>query len=675
MKKTKFSPQGDSQKKLGSPEPIIRLIDKLQETVTEGGVRAEDLELCKMAYSSAPPRLANRIAVVVAATKCSSFKEVIDNVQIQTLDATKRVTAKFVREWVKRFICEGFDGLFDKERSGRPSMLDPIFIWQLDLMLALQPDYLVQQGLFPHCKDLFAGEERWNNKLIAAAFQISPTTVAAYLEKLNIKLSGEGTYCVSHDPNYVAKAMLIDLLYRKASSLGICVLCYDEKTCIQARRIEGCVNAQGVQQKSDRYYREGTTNLLAMLNPTTGKLIDDCKQSKTAADQISFFREVLSSPEMQAQERIAIILDNIASHNDVCKKISEEFPNVFFAFTPVGASWINLVECSFSVLERALLRGNTFSSVSELEASIKAYIKAYNERAKPYKWQYDIERDCNQRLNTIANIKRSVENYEELMFLGDSGLTNQSKNTIAGMSAFAYAFTDIRDFGPTDLINQEVIDQVLSRAEALAEHGNGLGLAHTVPQERLKGIGLEQSAFGHNENQAAPLQKKSYLFTEEVTNAYQDNDCALSLILRLINDLPKKGYRRKRSNPPISEADVNEIKEKEQKIKGKLEVAVAKLAEIQSKITEHTCSELDVEELRKQVESLQEELEKASNNTAKWQQRFDEQQKRAKALEEELKQKMLLRLKEVLALRMPKRNKYPPTRKPRRNFRTTQLAA
>ena len=60
--------------------------------------------------------------------------------------------------------------------------------------------------------------------------------------------------------------------------------------------------------------------------------------------------------------------------------------NVHFHYTPTRASWLNQVECWFSILAGQSLQGASFTSVPELRRHIDAFIAAYNETARPFAW-------------------------------------------------------------------------------------------------------------------------------------------------------------------------------------------------------------------------------------------------------------------------------------------------
>jgi hypothetical protein len=56
-------------------------------------------------------------------------------------------------------------------------------------------------------------------------------------------------------------------------------------------------------------------------------------------------------------------------------------PRVHIHFTPTSCSWLNLVECFFSIITRQAIRRGIFTSVADLVAAIEAYIDGWNERA------------------------------------------------------------------------------------------------------------------------------------------------------------------------------------------------------------------------------------------------------------------------------------------------------
>jgi hypothetical protein len=53
-------------------------------------------------------------------------------------------------------------------------------------------------------------------------------------------------------------------------------------------------------------------------------------------------------------------------------------------FIPTSASWLNLVEVFFSIVERQALRRGDFATVADLVAAIGRFISAGNQRCQPF---------------------------------------------------------------------------------------------------------------------------------------------------------------------------------------------------------------------------------------------------------------------------------------------------
>jgi len=63
---------------------------------------------------------------------------------------------------------------------------------------------------------------------------------------------------------------------------------------------------------------------------------------------------------------------------------------IVFVYTPKHCSWLNQIECWFSIITRRLLNKRaTFNSIEELEQKIRGFIDYYNQfLKKPFQWNY-----------------------------------------------------------------------------------------------------------------------------------------------------------------------------------------------------------------------------------------------------------------------------------------------
>jgi hypothetical protein len=61
-------------------------------------------------------------------------------------------------------------------------------------------------------------------------------------------------------------------------------------------------------------------------------------------------------------------------------------PRILVQFTPTSASWPNLVEVWFGIIERQAIHRGTFPSVRDLMIKIRAFINGWNHRRQPFVW-------------------------------------------------------------------------------------------------------------------------------------------------------------------------------------------------------------------------------------------------------------------------------------------------
>ena len=62
---------------------------------------------------------------------------------------------------------------------------------------------------------------------------------------------------------------------------------------------------------------------------------------------------------------------------------------VHFHFTPLHASWVNQIECWFSLLARRVLRHGSFTSAGALGAAVVAFLCRWNDHERrPFRWTF-----------------------------------------------------------------------------------------------------------------------------------------------------------------------------------------------------------------------------------------------------------------------------------------------
>jgi transposase len=298
------------------------------------------------------------------------------------------VRSNTVIEWRDRFAKLGVEGLKDRPRSGKPATYGAEFRKQVLELLETSPP---------------RGQACWDGPSVAKRLKVSDDAVWRLLRKERICLSRHRSWCVSTDPEFVAKAADIVGLYLNPPENAL-VISIDEKPSIQAlERATGYVETTDgkiVRGYKSTYKRHGTLNLFAALNVAAGGVHGKVTQQKRRVEFLAFMDEVMA--DCGPEKEIHVILDNYCIH-----KKNEEWlakhPTVFFHFTPTSASWLNMVEIWFGIFSRKALRGASFKNTEELRKAIEEYLEVYKETAKPFVWRKR-EVKGTQLKNTIVNL-------------------------------------------------------------------------------------------------------------------------------------------------------------------------------------------------------------------------------------------------------------------------------
>lgn len=278
-----------------------------------------------------------------------------------------------VSTWRIRYAEEGLPGLQDRPRKGK---------------LPLYTDETMRRILAKLDEPPPEGYGRWNAPLLSAALgDVSDQYIWRFLRIQKIDLAGRKSWCVSKDPEFAIKAADIVGLYLDPPENAI-VLAIDEKPSIQAlERAQGYLKLSGGKSmtgQSHTYKRHGTTTLFAALNVATGEVHGKHTKRRRRKEFLAFMNEIIAA---YPEQEIHVILDNLNTHKPKNDRWLARHPHVHFHFTPTSASWLNQVEIWFSILAGQSLKGASFTAVKQLRDHISAFIKSYNEKAKPFCWQ------------------------------------------------------------------------------------------------------------------------------------------------------------------------------------------------------------------------------------------------------------------------------------------------
>lgn len=291
-------------------------------------------------------------------------------------------TVTTVLAWRERYMIHGLAGLADRTRSGRPRQLD-----HADIVAAT---------LAPPPKKY--GVTHWSSRLLGQHLKISNTTVARAWRAYGVKPWKAESFRFSTDPELVGKVTDICGLYLGTNEdipANAIVICVDEKSQIQAldRTVPILPMLPGkVERRSHDYYRHGTTTLFAALEIATGQVTAALKPKHRHQEFLAFLRQIDRAYADALDEdgqpvELHLVMDNYAAHKHA--KVREwlaAHPRFHVHFTPTHASWMNLVECWFSLVERQAVRRGVFKSVKDLNTKLRAFIEGWNKRAHPFVW-------------------------------------------------------------------------------------------------------------------------------------------------------------------------------------------------------------------------------------------------------------------------------------------------
>ncbi len=274
------------------------------------------------------------------------------------------------RLWRNRFHALRLKGLQDQKGRGRKPIYGPDKEVEIIAATLTAPEHATH----------------WSARRLAKKMGVSKSTIHRIWQAHKLQPHRVKSFKYSRDPMLVEKVVDIIGLYLNPPEEAL-VLSVDEKSQIQALERTQPILPLGPGRPAAQthdYKRNGTTTLFAALNLTQPEVIGRCAEHHRHQEFLAFMRQIdLEYPTGE----IHLILDNYGTHtHPKVEKWFQRRPRYHRHFTPTSASWMNMVECWFSILTRQRIRRGSFTSELNLQQSIHRYIRDWNKHPTPFKW-------------------------------------------------------------------------------------------------------------------------------------------------------------------------------------------------------------------------------------------------------------------------------------------------
>src|ERR1700757_1427179 len=124
--------------------------------------------------------------------------------------------------------------------------------------------------------------------------------------------------------------------------------------------------------------------MIAALEIATGKVVAHVRNRRTSVNFLRFINDVVRA---YSKRELRVVVDNLNIHkNEAARRWLSRHPQVRFHYTPTHASWLNLIECFFSILSKQGLAHSVQRSKQDLKELLRRFLANYNHTCNPFTW-------------------------------------------------------------------------------------------------------------------------------------------------------------------------------------------------------------------------------------------------------------------------------------------------
>jgi transposase len=259
--------------------------------------------------------------------------------------------ASWVRKVIHEFNERGMASLRPRYRGGRPRRITTDQRQQIIAVAGARPDH---QGVpltrwsLPRLSIYLADE---------GIVQVSARHLGALLADAGLSFQRTRTWKASPDPDYESKTARILELCEKPPADGV-VVSFDQMGPVSLRPTAGAgwaPRGRPERQRADYHRRHGTRYVFGAFDVHNDRLRVRLRPKRAGHDMLAFMSQIRCC--YPARQRIYWIQDNLSANwvPDIRTYASDH--RIELVSTPTYASYLNPVECHFSVLTQFVVAG------------------------------------------------------------------------------------------------------------------------------------------------------------------------------------------------------------------------------------------------------------------------------------------------------------------------------